>query len=435
MIATAHTVETSATAALAAVRDGSVSALELTSYFLARIFRGNTDIRALRHVMGEEAIEAARTVDARLQAGEELPLAGLPIVVKENCDTVGAPCSAGLSFRTNHWPSTDSWITAKLRASGAIILGVAVSDPGAFDVRTPEVTHPADPSLTVGGSSGGSAAALAAGFCLGAIGTDTGGSIRIPSACCGTAGLKPTFSALPMDGIFPLVPSLDHVGPMARTVEDLSLLWSALSCPETPISAVPRNIGYDPAWLEVADDRIRTAFAVGLDRLKEHGVVSSKIVLPALEDVVDTHRTIFLVESLAYHEANHGNRLRAYPPAVRHLFQAARGIDLATYRNAVARRAEMTRQVDVVLNEVDALVLPTICVVRPQLDAEHVTIADVEHDFTLGLVRLTSLFDHTGHPAVACPVTGAPDPLAASVQVVGRHKDEGGALLIASMLA
>ncbi|WP_287313766.1 amidase [Mesorhizobium sp.] len=429
-----QTFETSAVAALAAVRSGNVSASELTSHFLARIDHGNSGIHALRHVMADEAVEAAGAIDARIQAGEALALAGLPFVVKENCDTVGAPCSAGLSFRLGYRPTTDSWITAKLRAAGAIILGVAVSDPGAFDVRTLDVTHPLDPSLTVGGSSGGSAAALAAGFCLGAIGTDTGGSIRIPSACCGTVGLKPSYGALPMDGVFPLVTSLDHVGPMARSVEDVELIWQALVGREPAPASPPRRVGYDPAWVDIADKLTRDGFALGLRNLKEQGIDVVRIALPELNAVAETHSRIFLVEAAAYHLAHHGGEIDTYPDVARNWFATARDMPVGVYVDACAKRLALARHVDACLAEVDAIVAPTLCVSRPPRDGASVTIAGAKHDFTRGLVRLTSLFDHTGHPAIACPIADGSSVLPPSMQVVGRHGEEAAILRIAKLI-
>jgi Asp-tRNA(Asn)/Glu-tRNA(Gln) amidotransferase A subunit family amidase len=173
-------------AASAAVTQRDVSFEQLTSQFLTRITEGNPAVGAIRVLAANEALNAARAMDSLLEAGGPLPpLAGMPVVIKENCDTNGMPCSAGLPFRGGNVPTTDAPVVKRLRDAGAIILGVSISDPGAFGVRTAEVTHPLDPALTVGGSSGGSAAALAAGFCLGAIGTDTGGSIRIPSPVAG----------------------------------------------------------------------------------------------------------------------------------------------------------------------------------------------------------------------------------------------------------
>lgn len=422
-------------AALAAIRRRDVSVAALTSRFLERIGEGNAAIGAVRH-LSADAMTAALAMDARIQAGDALPpLAGLPVLVKENCDTAGVPCSAGLLFRAEHVPSTDSAITARLRAAGAIILGVSVTDPGAFGVRTPDVTHPVDPVLTVGGSSGGSAAALAAGFCLGAVGTDTGGSIRIPSACCGTVGLKPTFGAMPLDGIFPLVTSLDHVGPMARSVEDVRLMWHALAGDGSrPPSGGVQKVGYDPVWTDIADPVIQGAIAESLQRLRDRGIETVEIALPDLNDVDSVHGRIFLPEAAAYHEAHHHDDLEHYPSDARECFAEARLMGVDAYVDACVMRAEMRRAVDRVLSRVDAIIAPTLAVARAAKCAETLTIDHREYDFTTGLVLLTCLFNHTGHPVVAFPLPGMPDPLASSLQIVGRHHDEASILELATLL-
>lgn len=423
-------------AALAAIRGGDISVQDLISRFLSRVEQDNGRLRALRHVFSEQAMEEAAALDMSIRVGEELPaLAGLPVVVKENCDIAGVSCSAGLTFRTAHVPAGDSWITARLRAAGAIIVGLSVSDPGAFGTRTADVTHPADPDLTVGGSSGGSGAALAAGFCLGAVGTDTGGSIRIPSACCGTVGLKPSFASLSMEGIFPLVKSLDHVGPMAQSVDDVTLLWRALTlAPQGPASK-PRRVGYDPAWIECAEAPIRDAMRIALERLAANNVQAVEVRLPALDDVVSMHGRIFLVEAAAYHCAHHPTDIDAYPALARGWFEAAREMSVGAYVDACVTRAAMTRAVDSVLQNVDAILTPTLCVARPQKAAEHLAITGVQQDFTMAMVRLTCLFNHTGHPAISLPVQGAPDPLASSIQVIGPKGGEEHVLGMARMVS
>ncbi len=430
-----YSLRTSAVAAISALQKRDVSAFDLTSHFLARIKAGNAGIAAVRHVLAEHALDAARLVDMKRQSGVLLPpLAGLPVLVKENCDTAGAPCSAGLPFRKNHIPSMDSAIAARLNAAGAIVLGVAVSDPGAFGVRTLEVTHPLDSTLTVGGSSGGSAAALAAGFCLGAVGTDTGGSIRIPSACCGTVGLKPTYNALPMDGIFPLIPSLDHVGPMARSVDDVALLWSALSAVEPSAAAPVRKVGYDPLWLREADVEIRAAFAHLLKRLEEQGIECVEIGLPNLDEVSQMHGRIFFVEGAAYHYAHFKQDIPHYPQIAQDWFEVALKSPVGDYVTACEKRVQFTNQVNELLEQVDVILTPTIPVSRPRRDATMLMIAGKPCDFTMALVRQTCLFNHTGHPALAMPISFTSQGLSPSVQIIGPHNGENSILKFARMI-
>jgi len=411
-------------AASAAVTQRDVSFEQLTSQFLTRITEGNPAVGAIRVLAADEALNAARAMDRLLEAGGPLPpLAGMPVVIKENCDTSGIPCSAGLLFRTHYTPTTDAPLVKSLRDAGAVILGVSVSDPGAFGVRTAEVTHPLGPALTVGGSSGGSAAALAAGFCLGAIGTDTGGSIRIPSACCGTVGLKPSFGAWSKDSVYPLVPSLDHIGPMATTVEDVRLMWNALSDSGVEATQV-RSIGFDPRWIADADRLIGDDFADVLDRLSGGGTTVTEIKLPHLQEILEMHGRIFFVEGAAFHRANYGEDIRHYPVMAQDWFEAAGRMHVNEYISACEQRVSMIRKVDNVLSEVDLILTPTLSVLHPRKDAVKLMVSGEDIDFTMGLVRQTCLFNHTGHPALAIPMKGHSALPPPSLQIVGRRGHE-----------
>ncbi len=418
-------IMTSAMAAVAAIRNRDCSVAELTEGFLARIAAHNPRINALRDSDADQARQAALALDARLNRGEDIgPLGGLPVVIKENCDTAGYVCSAGLAFRTDHRPAIDSWITARLRGAGAVILGTSISDPGAFGVKTVEVVHPTDATLTVGGSSGGSAAALAAGLCLGAIGTDTGGSIRIPSACCGTVGLKPSFDSLPMTGIFPLVPSLDHAGPMARTVADTALLWSALDVLRMDAPRPARRIGVDPAWVADADAPIREAFSVLLDRLSNAGVEIHEITLPKIDSVWDIHGDVFLVESAAWHLARFADQRSRYPQIAQNGFDLAEMMQVARYIMACHGRVQARNRVTAIFDTLDLILAPTLSVYLPPKERETLMVSGNSLDYVMALVRQTSLFNVTGHPSLAIPLSGEGAKVAPSLQIIGRQGAE-----------
>ncbi|WP_158268971.1 amidase [Ensifer sp. NM-2] len=423
----------SMTAARVAITRRDVSVEALTSRFLSIIADSNSVIGAVRSVAADEALEAARAMDIRLEAGGSLaPLAGMPVIVKENCDTAGMACSAGLPFRAGHVPAADAPVVRRLRELGAIILGVSVSDPGAFGVRTAEVTHPCDATLTVGGSSGGSAAALAAGYCLGALGTDTGGSIRIPSACCGTVGLKPSFGRLPMEGIYPLIPSLDHVGPMARTVEDVRLMWDALSNGGKEGKPVA-SVGFDPRWVEEADHPVADAFAAALDDMRRAGVDVRKVSLPRLHDVLQMHGRIFFLEGVAYHRAHFPEAVPHYPAMARQWFDLAWQMPASDYIEACENRVRFTREVDRVLGDVDLILTPALSVSKPRRDATELLVAGQSLDFTLAMVRQTCLFNHTGHPALVMPMREE-NTVCGGLQIVGRNGEENRILTFANML-
>lgn len=402
---------TSAKAARAAFLSGTAGAEEMARAMLAGIARDNPRLNAYREVLESTALAEARAADAARMAGRDPgPLAGLCVAVKENIDTVPALASAGMRFLRDRRAVKDSWITARLRALGATIVGTTISDPGAFGVRTAEVVHPVDTTLSVGGSSGGSGAALAAGLCHAAIGTDTGGSIRVPAALCGVAGLKPSAGRWSLAGVWPLVPSLDHVGPMARTGEDLLLLAEALD-PDMPARPAARRVAFDPAWVAECDGDVQAAFGQTLTALTRKGVTVSEARLPALDRVAAVHGTIFCVETAAFYRSvvAPGVELpREGQGAVSH----ADSITMAAYLAACRDRQQMRAAVDAILADGTVIVSPTTAVARAPKDAQSLTIGGTERDFTYGLVRLTCLFDHTGHPAAALPAAGG------SLQVV-----------------
>jgi Asp-tRNA(Asn)/Glu-tRNA(Gln) amidotransferase A subunit family amidase len=396
---------TSAEAARAAFVSGAASAEEIARAMLARIARENPRLNAYREVLEATALAEARRADiARVAGRDPGPLAGLCVAVKENIDTVPAGASAGMRFLKDRRAAEDSWITARLRALGATIIGTTISDPGAFGVRTAEVIHPVDPVLCVGGSSGGSGAALAAEFCHAAIGTDTGGSIRIPAALCGVAGLKPTFGRLPLSGVWPLVPSLDHVGPMARTREDLLLVLEAL-VPDLPSRNAPMRVVFDPDWISECDGAVQKNFEETLMLLTRSGIVVSEVRLPVLDRVTAVHGTIFCVETAAFYRgfvASGAELPREGQGAVDH----AEAITMPAYLAACSDRQQMREAVDAILEDGALIVSPTTPMATALKNAQHLTVGGKERDFTYGLVRLTCLFDHTGHPAAALPQDG-----------------------------
>lgn len=419
------TITSSAMAALAAIRNRDVSAEELTKTFQERIEAENANIGALSNVMAKSALKRAKKIDEKLGKGEAVgPLAGLPFVVKENCDIEGISCSAGLNFRNDHIPHSNAWITQKLIDSGAILIGQSVSDPGAFDVKTEAVTHPIDPKLSVGGSSGGSAAALAANMALGAIGTDTGGSIRIPAACCGIVGLKPTFGALPMDGIFPLVQSLDHVGPMARSVEDVDLIWSAISNQQPSQVDLPKSVGIDPKWIDETDVEIQKQTGNLLTLFSDLGIEVVEIEMPDLNEICDMHMNIFVVENAAFHLAHYSEHRERYPPIAKLGFDLIDDMSVGEYVRNCKLRVEFTEQINQVFENTDLLINPTLGVHQPVRAIDVLTIAGVEKNFTAAMVRHTCLFDHTGHPTLAMPMGSTDSTIPSSIQLIGKFGKE-----------
>jgi aspartyl-tRNA(Asn)/glutamyl-tRNA(Gln) amidotransferase subunit A len=424
-------------AATKALRGGRIGAVELTRLMLDRIAALNPSLNVYSDVTRDDALAAARRVDRARKAGQRLgPLAGIPIANKDIIDLKGARCPAGLEFLRDYRPAEDAVAIQRLKAAGAVILGGTQTDPGAFGVRTAAVTHPFAPAHTVGGSSGGSGAAIAAGLALGALGTDTGGSIRVPAACCAVAGLKPTRGRVPLDGVRPLVWSLDHVGPLAPTVGDLATIQAALDSGFRPTRKVPARprLGIDPAFVAESDPHVQRGFAAALAAARGFGARIVEVSLPKPADYIPVHGAIFSAESAAYHRAAFPDRQQDYPPLVRFFLSLADQVSGIDYVNATRRRAQFAAEVDALFERADALLLPTLPVMPPLRDAETVTIAGQSHEFTLGMVRFTSLFDHTGHPVVALPSGPRVAGLAPSVQLVGRRDGDAAVVALAERL-
>lgn len=312
----------------------AVTATAVLRQAMRRIERWNPALGALTEVLAERAAKEALAVDSRRAQGQTLPeIAGMPIVVKDIIDTTPAVCSAGLPFLAGYRPRRDALVVRRLRRSGAVVLGVSATDPGAFGVRTPAVTHPQAPDHTVGGSSGGSAAAVAAGFCVAALGTDTGGSVRIPSACCLTVGFMPSPGRVPATGVRPLAWSLDHVGVMARQVADIVSLQRVLDARFTFAGHLQGRgrvrIGYDPGYFRDAAPEVSSGVSDALDAARKLGAKVDEVSLPNPDEATAVHTIIFCSEAAAYHLAAFPDRLDDYPPLARELFRLSAKVAIA----------------------------------------------------------------------------------------------------------
>ena len=216
------------------LRDGHITSESLTVQCLDTISARNGELNAFITVTADAALQQARTADRERAAGQDRgPLHGIPISLKDLIDVEGLPTTAGSRVREGHIASADAEVTARLREAGAVFLGKTNLHEFAFGTTNEDSAYgparnPLDPNRSPGGSSGGSAASVRAGMALASIGTDTGGSIRIPAAACGLVGLKPSYGEIPVHGVVPLSASFDHVGPLARSVEDVRLLYDVL---------------------------------------------------------------------------------------------------------------------------------------------------------------------------------------------------------------
>jgi aspartyl-tRNA(Asn)/glutamyl-tRNA(Gln) amidotransferase subunit A len=442
------------------LRSGIITPTELLAETLERIDQLDSDIQAFVTVMRDQAYEEAEKAENEQRTGFfRSPLHGIPIAIKDLIAVRQVRMTAGSKVLADYVPQEDATVVEQLRRAGAVIVGKTNTHEFAYGTYTPPTRNPWNLARIPGGSSGGSAAALAASMCYGAIGSDTGGSIRIPSACCGVTGLKPTYGRVSTYGVIPLSWSLDHVGPMARSAEDCAILFDAIarydprdpnsvSGPPTKASAslIGGAEGRGPLSLQgiklgipseqfVAplDPEIRAAWRAALLVLQEEGaeVVDVELQRPPM----DTYRTIQMPEaSLAHMERGWLTaRLEAYGERTRSRLLQGQTIPAVDYLRAQQQRRAFSSNLRSIMQKVNALVLPTVpmpAILIEQADQD-MLIDGVTENATVALLRLTMPFNLAGLPAISLPCGFTAGSLPIGLQVVGKPFEESMILRIA----
>ena len=415
------------TAALAERRTSS-EAVTRACFQRIDLFGGSTN--AFITVMRDQALQTARAADEALARGRPLgPLHGVPVSVKDLIDVRGVPTTAASAVRRGHVAGEDAEVIARLRAAGAVIVGKTnlhefALGPTNDDSAYGPVRHPKDETLSSGGSSGGSAVSVATGMAWASIGSDTGGSIRIPAAACGIVGLKPSFGEVPTGGVVPLSPTFDHVGPLCRCVADARLLLDVLSgCAPTAASTPAMKglrVGIPRAYfLDHLDRDVAASFERACGRLSQSGVRLETVAIPHVADTPPIYVTLALAEAAEYHASTLEARPGDYHQSIRVRLEAARYILAEDYLRARRGRLVLIGEVDRVLEGVDALLLPTVPVPAQPVGATTVRIGDWEDSIRSTLLRLTQTFNVTGHPAITLPCEPTPAGLPVGLQLVG----------------
>jgi aspartyl-tRNA(Asn)/glutamyl-tRNA(Gln) amidotransferase subunit A len=421
------------------LRTGSVSSVDLVAACLERI-EARCDLNAFITVRTDAALAEARRADAEILAGTYRgPLHGVPISVKDLVDVAGTDTTSGSAVPPRRGVA-DAPVVRLLREAGAIVIGKTNLHEFAFGTTGDEtafgpVHHPLDATRSAGGSSSGAAVALLEGMCFGSIGTDTGGSIRIPSAACGIVGLKPTVGELSCDGVVPLSTTLDHIGPMTRTVADASLMFhamgGALTTPLRP--AEGRKVFGVPG--QYFCDRLEPGVRAGLDRsrrnLEQAGHRVVDVTIAHAEWTPDVYLHIVLPEASAYHAEMLDEHPQAYSPGVRLRLEMGRYVLAEDYVRAMKLRGILRAAVDRALAGADALLLPALAITAPPLGASSVDVDGVREPVRALMLRLTQLFNISGHPSIAMPA-GTEGGWPVGVQLVGRF---GGTAELLSLAA
>src|SRR6266851_4897378 len=383
------------------LRAGAITAARATEECLNRIDADNPRLNAFILVMAEEARRQAHDADRELAAGRDRgPLHGVPISLKDIVDVRGVPTTAASRVRDGHVAERDAPAVAHLGQAGAVIIGKTNLHEFAFGTTNEEsafgpARNPHDPSRSPGGSSGGSAASVAAGMALASIGTDTGGSIRIPAAACGIVGLKPSLGEVSTDGVVPLSRTMDHVGPLTQTVSDACLVYHALlgdahAMPPVPMPlhglrlAVPRKY-----FCDLLDDEVSARFEAALDRLRAAGVHVDEIAIQHAADVAPVYLHIVLADAAAYHASTLETMPDRYSPNVRTRLEMGRYLLAEDYVRALAGRDVLKREVDAALAQHDALILPTLPIPAPAIGASSMKVGATTEPVRSLMLRLT----------------------------------------------
>jgi aspartyl-tRNA(Asn)/glutamyl-tRNA(Gln) amidotransferase subunit A len=352
---------------------------------------------------------------------EDVPTDGISLAVKDLFDTAGLTTTYGSILFADHVPEQSAEAVVRLEGAGYMNIGKTNLHEFAYGVTSQNphfgtVPNPIAPGRTAGGSSGGSAAALAAGLADAALGTDSGGSIRIPAACCGIAGFKPSYGLVPLDGCFPLAPTFDHAGPMARTVADCIPMLEAL-VPEF-LRAPARHVSVGVAWADrctpLVGERIREAAAL-LDARAVDFPLPTEIGMAFMREVADVHRDLFAESA------------DSYGPNVRAKIERCLEVTDNEAMNAADRRDGYRDEADAALGDLDLLLTPTLAFVAPPLP-------DDEREVREALIQFTFPFNALGWPALALPAGPAEDGLPASLQLVGRPGADALVLAIGEQL-
>ena len=436
----------SAAALLAGYRAGAFDPVEVVDACLARINGAGAAIGAVVALDGTAREQAARSA-SRWRNGQARPLEGVPVGVKDIISTRGLRTAAGSPLFIDHVPEADATVAARLRDAGAVVLAKTTTPEFAFGDQTGDaVVNPGAPGRWAGGSSSGSAAGLAAGLFPVALGTDTGGSIRVPSSYCGVSGIKATFGRVPRDGVFSVSWTLDNVGPMARTVEDLGRVldviagrseadpYSATSpvagCGAISASLRGLRVGVPCGWLpEGSSPGVAAALSGALGRLEDLGCTVEPVPFPHAELAGIIAWVITVVEFAAHHTSNL-HRIGEFTPSAACRLAAGARTSAADYLKALRARSLVQGDLAALFEQVDVLVTAA----TPTSAPDPATFFDDGDRLWLDQVARNFLpFNVSGHPALVVPV-GVDEDRPAAVQIVAPHHRDALCLQVGAAL-
>ena len=424
------------------LRDGKVSAQELATSSLNSASQLNRTIKAFELIDEESALAAAAQLDEDLRSGRDRgPLHGIPIAIKDIIDVSGWPTRCGSEMYSDKPTARDAVVVRNLRESGAVLIGKTVPHELACGVYSHPVRNPWNLSCLPGGSSGGSAAAVAAGIVPMAVGSDTGGSIRIPASVCGVAGIKPTFNRISCVGVEPLSWSLDHIGPIATSVEDCALALQAMEGFDSvnalnstdKFAPPPSNVLHGLRMgvvrsepFEPMQPGVKTIFGRAVDQLEAIGAQRVDVAIPELEHTIATEFAIVGPEAGHYHK----NRLLKHPdqidPGIKALLLSGLLLPTTQYLRGLQARKVIADAIRRCFDHhrLGIIVTPTLPATSAKRDQETFEYADRTEPVTISFVRTTAPFNLAGLPALSVPCGFDDTGLPVGLQIAGRPMDE-----------
>jgi amidase len=395
------------------LRRRKVSSVEVTRAILNRI-RTHVRLNAYLLVMEESALRAAAQADRELRAmGSRGPLHGVPLAVKDLCWIRGVPTTCGSKVLRDWRPDTSATVVERLEAAGAVIIGKLNHTEFAVAWYHPELPVPQNPwgaDLWPGASSSGSGVATAAGLCFGSLGSDTAGSIRLPSASCGIVGLKPTWGRVSRYGVFPLAESLDHIGPMTRTVSDAALMLAATA-------------GYDPKDETSLDASVADYAATvdqGVSVLERLGARIVKVRFPELAPALAVAMTLITAETAAAHESTYPSRAEEYGAGFRSFVEMGTQVRGQDYVKGSMVRARFANQVQEMFDQIDLFACPSMPQASVPAAAVPPDARSLGFENEEGIARFGIPFNLSRNPTLSLPCGRSPSGPPPSLQLVGR---------------
>jgi len=438
--------------ASAGIREGQLSPVELTECLLRRIRQ--TEPKILAYVtLAEDAVLQARGLESKLKEKKRIGLlAGIPITVKDLIKTNGIKTTAGSKILSNNIPKTDATVVRRIKGAGGFVLGKSNTHEFALGGITPPTRNPWDLERIPGGSSGGSAAAIAASSALTSLGSDTGGSIRIPASYCGVVGLKPTYGRVSKFGVYPESWSLDHVGPITKTVEDAAIMMNVISgfdeldpdsvrAPVPDFRAalkrsvkgvkigVPRNY-----FFEHVQEEVLAPVNEALKQMERLGAVLCPFEFPNMNTIMAAYTAIDYSEVSSFHEDYYRKQKGEYQPDTKSFIELGFAVTAVQYLKAQRVRAQLTRQVLELFSKFDVIVTPSQPMPAQPHGTTMIRYSDgVSENMGNAMIRFLAPFNLTGLPAISimCGLTSSRPRLPVGLQIIGNSFDEETVLRVA----